>query len=218
MPREAKAKKRERALEVASRMSERYAVMDSFLEYHDPFMLTIAVMLSAQTTDKAVDKVMPELFRRWPDAQSMAGADPLEIEEVIRTIGFYRVKAMNCVGCAQMVCARFGGEVPSSMEELMQLPGVGRKTANIVLNEAFGIVEGIAVDTHVYRIAHKLRFSNAKTPDDTEQDLLALFPKESWKPINKQFVVFGREVCIARHPKCAECPLNDLCPSAAVPA
>ena len=218
MPREAKARKRERALEVASRMSERYAVMDSFLEYHDPFMLTIAVMLSAQTTDKAVDKVMPELFRRWPDAQSMAGADPLEIEEVIRTIGFYRVKAMNCVGCAQMVCARFGGEVPSSMEELMQLPGVGRKTANIVLNEAFGIVEGIAVDTHVYRIAHKLRFSNAKTPDDTEQDLLALFPKESWKPINKQFVVFGREVCIARHPKCAECPLNDLCPSAAVPA
>jgi len=216
MPRESKAKKRERALEVASRMNKRYTEMDAFLEYVDPFTLTIVVMLSAQTTDKAVNKVSPELFGRWPDAQSMAGADPLEIEKIIRTIGFFRIKAKNCVACAQMICSRFGGEVPSTMEELMELPGVGRKTANIVLNEAFSIIEGIAVDTHVFRIAHKLHFSAAKTSDETESDLLVLFPQESWRPINKQFVEFGREVCIARHPKCVECPLNDLCPSAEI--
>jgi endonuclease-3 len=214
VPKESKTAKRKRALEVAARMDVRYPEALCALHYHDPFTLTIAVLLSAQTTDVAVNKVTPELFARWGDPQAMAGAQPLDIEQVIRSIGFYHVKARNCVACAQMLCARFGGEVPHTMEELQQLPGVGRKTANIVLNNAFGIVEGIAVDTHVFRLAHKLGFSAADTPAKVERDLLALYPRELWGPLNHQWVLFGREVCIARRPQCAACPLIDLCPSA----
>ncbi|MDR1184784.1 MAG: endonuclease III [Coriobacteriales bacterium] len=218
MTRESKANKKTRALEVARRMNERYPQAECALNFHDPFTLTIAVLLSAQTTDVAVNKVTPELFSRWPDPQAMAQARPQDIENVIRTIGFYHVKAKNCVACAQMLLADYGGEVPRTMDDLRRLPGVGRKTANIVLNNAFGIVEGIAVDTHVFRIAHKLRFSptSSDTPDKTERDLLALYPREAWGPINHQWVLFGREVCIARRPRCPECPVNDLCPSAAV--
>jgi len=214
MPRESKAAKLERARAVAERMNELYPEVLCALHFHDPFTLTIAVLLSAQTTDVAVNKVTPELFRRWPTPAAMAGAAPSEIERIIRSIGFYHVKARNCVACAQMICADFGGEVPQTMASLQRLPGVGRKTANIVLNNAFGIVEGIAVDTHVFRIAHKLRFSTATTPDKTEQDLLRLYPRESWGPINHQWVLFGREVCIARRPRCLTCPLADVCPSA----
>jgi endonuclease-3 len=214
MAREAKAAKRVRALAVAERMNERYPEALCALHFHDPFTLTIAVLLSAQTTDAAVNKVTPELFRRWPTPEAMAAADPIVLEGIIRTIGFYHVKARNCVACAQMICADFGGEVPRTMADLRCLPGVGRKTANIVLNNAFGIVEGIAVDTHVFRIAHKLRFSAATTPEGTEQDLLKLYPRELWGPINHQWVLFGREVCIARRPRCLTCPLADLCPSA----
>jgi len=214
MAKESKTKKRERAVEVVRRMSERYENALPALDYYNAFTLTIAVLLSAQTTDKAVNMVTPALFERWPDASSMAGADVDEIEKIIHKIGFYRVKARNCVACAQMICSSYGGEVPSTMKELMSLPGVGRKTANIVLNHAFGIVEGIAVDTHVFRIAHKLNFSMATTPDQTEQDLLSVLPKELWGPVNSQWVLFGREVCSARRPLCLECPLNDLCPGA----
>ena len=213
MPRESKTAKRARATQVVARMNERYQNATTALDHHDAFTLTIAVLLSAQTTDKAVNLVTPELFERWPDAQAMAGAAVEELEEILRPIGFFHVKARNCIACAQMICSRFCGEVPATMEELVTLPGVGRKTANIILNSAFGIIEGIAVDTHVFRIAHKLQFSAATTPQKTELDLLALFPKEMWKDINHQWVLFGREVCIARRPKCHECPLNDLCPS-----
>ena len=214
MPRESKAKKRARAVEVVARLNEYYGEAITHLSHHDAFSLTIAVLLSAQTTDKAVNQVTPELFKRWPDAHVMAGADPAQIEPIIHRLGYYRTKARNCVACARMICERFGGEVPSTMEELTALPGVGRKTANIVLNSAFGIVEGIAVDTHVFRIAHQLRFSTAKTPDATEKDLLEVFARESWKNINSHWVSFGREVCIANRPRCALCPLQDLCPSA----
>jgi endonuclease-3 len=215
MARESKSSKRARALEVARHMNERYPQAECALDFHDPFTLTIAVLLSAQTTDVAVNKVTPELFSRWPDPQAMAQARPQDIEKVIRIIGFYHVKARNCVACAQILLAEYGGEVPRTMEDLTRLPGVGRKTANIVLNNAFGIVEGIAVDTHVFRIAHKLRFSPASsdTPSKTERDLLALYPRELWGPINHQWVLFGREVCVARRPRCPECPLSDLCPS-----
>ncbi|MDR2106150.1 MAG: endonuclease III [Coriobacteriales bacterium] len=215
MPRESKTAKRVRALAVAERMNERYPQAECALTFHDAFTLTLAVLLSAQTTDVAVNKVTPELFARWPDPAAMAQARLQDVENVIRTIGFFRVKAKNCVACAQMLLADYGGEVPHTMAELTRLPGVGRKTANIVLNNAFGIVEGIAVDTHVFRIAHKLRFSpvSSDTPDKVERDLLALYPREMWGPINHQWVLFGREVCIARRPRCPECPLNDLCPS-----
>jgi endonuclease-3 len=216
MPRESKASKKTRALAVAQRMNERYPQAECALDFHDAFTLTIAVLLSAQTTDVAVNKVTPELFSRWPDPQAMAQASVQDIEQVIRTIGFFHVKAKNCVATARMLLADYGGEVPRTMDDLTRLPGVGRKTANIVLNNAFGIVEGIAVDTHVFRIAHKLHFSpkSSDTPSKTEKDLLALYPREMWGPINHQWVLFGREVCIARRPRCLECPLNDLCPSA----
>ncbi len=213
MPRESKASKRQRALAVANRMDERYPQTVCLLQHHDPFTLTIAVLLSAQTTDAAVNKITPLFFEKWPTAHALAEADPRDVEEVIKNIGLHRVKAKNCVRLAQMLLECYGGEVPASMDDLQRLPGVGRKTANIILNQGFGIVEGIAVDTHVFRIAQKLGFSSAKTPNKVEEDLLQLFPKELWQPINHQWVLFGREVCIARRPRCGECPISDLCPS-----
>ena len=214
MPREAKAKKRARALEVCARMNELYPRAQPALHFHNPFECVIAVALSAQTTDANVNKVLPVVFGKWPTPQAMAQADVHEVEEAIHSIGFYHNKARNCVNCARMLMSDFGGEVPRTMKELQKLPGVGRKTANIVLNECFGIVEGIAVDTHVFRIAHKLRLSSKKTPAETEADLLDLLPRELWRDVNSQWILFGREWCIARRPRCGECPLADLCPSA----
>jgi endonuclease-3 len=214
MPRESIANKRARALAIADRLSERYPGEQCLLTYSDPFTLVIAVLLSAQTTDASVNKITPELFRHWPDAQAMAQATPAEVESVIRSIGLYRTKAKNCVACAQTILAEFGGEVPRTMDELIKLPGVGRKTANIVLNCAFGITVGIAVDTHVFRIAHKLLFSKANTPVQVERDLLSVYPQNCWSAINHMWVLFGREFCSARNPRCAVCPVCDLCPSA----
>lgn len=217
MARESKRARHERAVEVCRRMDERYPEARCALRYSDPFSLVIAVLLSAQTTDVSVNKVTPELFRRWPTPQDLAGASPAEVADVIHPLGFYRTKSQHVVGCAQRVVADFGGQVPRTMEELETLPGVGRKTANIVLNNAFGIVEGIAVDTHVFRIATRLGLTSATTPLDAEQDLLGLIPREMWGPVNHQWVLFGREVCDARKPLCAACPLADICPSAFKP-
>lgn len=213
MPRESKKAKRERAVEVCRRMGEFYPAADPALHFRTPFECVIAVALSAQTTDANVNKVTPELFERFGTPQEMAAADAAEIEQIIHSIGFYRNKARNCIACAQMIMSDFGGEVPQSMEELQKLPGVGRKTANIVMNVSFGKCEGIAVDTHVFRIAHKLKLSNKKTPGETEEDLLDLLPRELWTDVNSQWILFGRQWCVARRPKCAECPLSDLCPS-----
>ena len=214
MPRESLKSKRDRALAVCERMGEHYPNAQPALDFGgDPFRLTIAVLLSAQTTDAAVNKVTPMLWERYPTIADLAAADVADVEKILRSIGFYRVKAANCIKCAQMVLSEFGGEVPRTYEDLQRLPGVGRKTANIVMNAGFGIVEGIAVDTHVFRIAHKLKLSNAKEASATEQDLLKLIPQELWEPVNHQWILFGRQVCIARRPKCAECFLADLCPS-----
>ena len=162
MPRETVAAKRERAIEIARRMNEHYPKAECALHYDgDPFRLVIAVLLSAQTTDKGVNKVTPALWERYPTPADLASADVTDVEEIIRAIGFYRTKAANCVKCAQLVVSEYGGEVPRDIDELQKLPGVGRKTANVVLNEAFGIVEGIAVDTHVFRIAHGNRLAQA---------------------------------------------------------
>ena len=216
MPRESIASKRARVTEVCRRMDEIFPEAECALHYSDPFSLVIAVLLSAQTTDASVNKVTPVLFGRWPTPSDLAAAPLAEVEEVLHPLGFFRSKARHVVECAQMVVADFGGEVPRTMEELTRLPGVGRKTANIVLNNAFGIVEGIAVDTHVFRIAHKLKLvgPSADTPQKTETALLKLYPRDSWGPINHQWVLFGRETCIARRPKCETCFLSDLCPSA----
>lgn len=216
MPRETNAAKRERAIEVCERLDRRYGPVECFLDHENPFRLVISVLLSAQTTDAQVNKVTPELFRRWPTPEAMAGATPTEIAEVIKSLGFYKTKAKHCVEAAQMIVADYGGHVPADMKKLVKLPGVGRKTANIVLNVSFGIVEGIAVDTHVNRIAHRLKLSpktHEKEPLKTEQDLLKILPKAYWRNVNHQWIKFGREICDARKPLCGECPLSDICPS-----
>lgn len=215
MPRESKACKTQRAIEICQRMNERYPRERCHLNYETPFQLTIAVMLSAQTTDAGVNKVTPALFNKFGTPELMAQAPLGEVMDTIHSLGFYKTKAANCINCARMLLTDFGGEVPQDIELMQKLPGVGRKTANVVLNEAFGIVEGIAVDTHVYRIAHKLKLAgpSADTPAKTETQLLRTIPKEYWGPVNHQWVVFGRKVCIARRPQCAECFINDLCPT-----
>ena len=221
MPRESLSAKHARALEVCARMDQLFPQAECALHFSDPFTLVIAVLLSAQTTDVAVNKVTPALFGRWPSPAELAAAPLPEVEQILHPLGFFRSKARHVVECAQMITADFGGEVPATMAELTRLPGVGRKTANIVLNNAFGIVEGIAVDTHVYRIATKLGFSKAKAPLDAEQDLLTLIPRDLWGPVNHQWVLFGRQYCDAKKPCCLAseqpCPLQDLCPQAGKP-
>ena len=217
MPRESKKAKVERAVEVCRRLDNKYGPVECFLDHTNPFRLVISVLLSAQTTDAQVNRVTPELFRRFPTPEAMAAASPEEVAEIIRSLGFYKTKARHCVEAAQAIVADFGGEVPHTMAELTSLPGVGRKTANIVLNVSFGIVEGIAVDTHVNRIAHRLALSpktHEREPLKTEQDLLKILPREYWRDVNHQWIRFGREVCGAKAPKCGECPMVDICPSA----
>lgn len=217
MPRESKKAKAERAVEVCRRLDEKYGPVECFLDHTNPFRLVISVLLSAQTTDAQVNRVTPELFRRFPTPEAMAAASPEEVAEIIRSLGFYKTKARHCVEAAQAIVADFDGEVPHTMAELTSLPGVGRKTANIVLNVGFGIVEGIAVDTHVNRIAHRLGLSpktHEREPLKTEQDLLAILPRELWGPVNHQWIRHGRDTCTARAPKCDGCVLEDICPSA----
>lgn len=213
MARESKGKRRERAIEFCDAMNRLYPDPKPALNFKNPFQCVIAVSLSAQTTDANVNRVTPELFERWPTPEAMAQADVDELEKVIWSIGFHRNKARNAVNCARMIMADFGGEVPQTMSELQRLPGVGRKTANIVMNECFGKVEGIAVDTHVFRIAHRLKFSSKNEPSQVERDLLDLLPKSLWKNVNSQWIRFGREYCTARRPKCAVCPVCEICPS-----
>lgn len=214
MPREAKKVKRARAVEACSRIHNRYGDAEPALDHNNVYQLLIAVMLSAQTTDAAVNQVTPELFRRWPSPFELAGASVADVAETIHRLGFFRSKAAHAVECAQILVDKHDGEVPRTMEELTALPGVGRKTANIVLNVGFGIVEGIAVDTHVFRIATRLKLTNAPTPAQAEDDLLNIIPEELWAPVNSTWIRFGREICDARSPRCDGCPLEDICPSA----
>ena len=184
------------------------------LEHIDIFELLICVVLSAQTTDKSVNKVTPALFAEYPDAAALSQADPDDVAEYIRSIGMYRTKSKNIVNLSKALVANYDGKVPDDYDSLVSLPGVGRKTANVVMCQAFGDAQGIAVDTHVFRIAHMLKLAgpSADTPAKTEVALLRIYPKRDWLYINHQWVHFGREYCIARRPKCAECFINDLCP------
>lgn len=219
MPRETNAAKKARAVEVCKRLERRYGPVACFLDHASPYRLVISALLSAQTTDAQVNKVTPELFGRWPTPAALASADPADVAQTIHSLGFYQSKARHAVEAAQMIVADFGGEVPHTMAELLRLPGVGRKTANLVLNVSYGIVEGIAVDTHVNRIAHRLGLSpktHAHEPLKTEQDLLKLLPRIYWRNVNHIWISFGREICCARNPRCTECPLADICPSAPV--
>lgn len=214
MRKESLKNKKIRANKIAKILDEIMPEADTeLLHWDDPFKLVIAVALSAQTTDKMVNRVTPLLWDVYPTPYDLANADIKHVESILRPIGFYQNKAKNTINCAKMICSEFEGQVPQNMDDLQKLPGVGRKTANIVLNVAFDKVEGIAVDTHVFRISHKLKLSDAKTPAATEHDLLKVFDKKNWKPLNHQLVIFGRRVCTARNPKCFECPLGDFCPS-----
>lgn len=217
MARESKARKKARAQAVADEMELLYGGEPCPLHFDDdPFRLTIATLLSAQTTDKNVNKVTPILWRRYPGVTDLAAANPADVEQIIHSLGFFRVKAANCIKCAQGIIDLYDGTVPRTIAELTKLPGVGRKTANVVLAEAFGIAEGIAVDTHVFRIAHVLDFSCGDTPQQVEKDLCDLYPQKDWVTINRRWVLFGRRICIARRPRCADCPLAEkgLCPNA----
>lgn len=230
MPRESMKSKQQRAAQACERLEQLYPQAICALHAYSPFTLLVAVMLSAQTTDAKVNTVTPELFRRWPSPAQMAQAPLAEVEEIIHPLGFYRAKAQHVVEAARMIVSDFGGQVPSTMDELTRLPGVGRKTANIVLNDAFDIVEGIAVDTHVFRIMTRLGLTRADTPQQAELEILKVIPRKHWKAANHVLVLFGRQVCDARKPACAPggisklegpdgtplvgCPLADLCPSA----
>lgn len=217
MARESMASKRERAQLIEQRMFEHYGPGKASLDYETPFQLTVAVVLSAQCTDDAVNKVTPALFARYPTPELMAQANVADVEEIVHPLGFFRAKARNIVALAQECMASFDGEVPQTMDELQQLPGVGRKTANCVMCEAFRNPQGIAVDTHVFRIAHRLKLAgpSADTPQKTEDVLLKVFPQSDWLYINHQWVHFGREFCRARNPLCGECIVGDICPSSA---
>lgn len=215
MPRENLTQKRERAAEIERRMYDYYGKGECSLDHTDPFTLTVAVVLSAQCTDAAVNKVTPSLFERFGTPEKLAHAKVEEVEAIIHPLGFFRSKARNIIGLAQAVLADFGGEIPNDIDLLQKLPGVGRKTANVVMCQAFRNPQGIAVDTHVFRIAHQLGFAtrNDDTPPKVEAKLLKIYPQHDWLFINHQWVHFGREFCVARRPRCAECFIADLCPS-----
>lgn len=181
------------------------------LDFSTPFELVVAVMLSAQCTDERVNKTTPVLFNKCKTIEDFANIDIKELEDIIHPCGFYQNKAKNIKLCAKQVIENFNGIVPKTMEELTSLAGVGRKSANVILLEVFGIANGIAVDTHAKRISNLVGLSNEKTPEKIEQDLINIFPKEYLKDINHLFVWHGRNTCIARHPKCEQCSINKYC-------
>ncbi len=181
------------------------------LDHENVFQLAISVILSAQSTDVAVNRATPAFFKKFPDARALAEADVEEVRGCIKSIGLYNTKAKNIVKMAGILVEKYDGKVPDTMEELTALPGIGRKTANIILTVGFGKVEGIAVDTHVFRIAHRTGLSDGKTPRYVEKDLVNNIPKKYWKYANHILVTHGRRVCTAKNPKCGICPINDLC-------
>lgn len=199
--------------EILERLKRKYKPRTA-LRYKNPLEILIATILSAQCTDKRVNLVTKEIFKKYKTAEDYANADPEEFQQDIRSTGFYRNKAKNIINCCKILVERFDSEVPKTMEELITLPGVARKTANIVLQAGYGIVDGIAVDTHVTRISQLLSLTNNKDPVKIERDLMQLTPKKDWMNLSHLLIMHGREICIARRPRCGECMLNGLCPSA----
>jgi endonuclease-3 len=212
MPRE------QRAAEILARLRAAYPDATCALDHRDAYQLIVATILSAQCTDARVNLVTPALFARYPNARALARADQAELEEMIKSTGFFRNKAKSLIGMARALVADHGGEVPRTMERLRGLPGVGRKTANVVLGNAFGINEGITVDTHVARLARLLGLTRHDDPEKIERALMPLFPREDWALLSHLLIFHGRQVCIARRPQCGRCVLADICPSARLPA
>ena len=205
-----------RAREVARRLAEEYPAECALL-HNNPFELVVATVLSAQTTDERVNMVTPELFRRWPTPADLAKADPEELESVIFPTGFFRNKAKSLLGLAQALEDRFGGEVPTDLDDLVTLPGVGRKTGNVVRSVAFDL-PGLPVDTHVGRITRLLGLTTSDDPVKVEHELGALLPPKEWGAFSLRTILHGRKTCVARRPRCTECILNDICPSSQAPA
>jgi endonuclease III len=203
-----------RAKEVARRLSEEYPAKCA-LVHRSPYELVVATILSAQTTDERVNLVTPELFHRWPTPADLAKADPEELESVIHPTGFFRNKAKSLIGLGQALEERFGGEVPTALEDLVTLPGVGRKTGNVVRSVGFGL-PGLPVDTHVGRLTRRLGLTNSDDPVKVEHEITALLPPKEWGDFSLRLILHGRQVCAARKPRCGECVLNDICPSSTV--
>jgi endonuclease-3 len=210
--------KRDLAHTSPARLQKIFAALDKLfpaaqcaLRHANAFQLLVATILSAQCTDERVNQVTPELFHKYPTPQDFAALRPEVLEQDIRSTGFFRNKARNIIGAAKMIVADYRGQVPRTMEEMLPLPGVARKTANVVLGTAYGIPTGVVVDTHVFRIAGRLKLSKQKTPEKVEQDLIRLVPQECWISFGHQMIWFGRKICQARKPLCSECPLEPIC-------
>jgi endonuclease-3 len=206
-------KRREQAAQVGERLGKAIPTPHVELHFTDPWRLLVAVILSAQSTDKMVNRVTPEVFKRWPAPERLAAAPQEQVEEVIKSTGFFRNKSKSIREMSRMIAERFGGTVPRTIEEMLELPGVARKTANVVLGAAYGVPSGITVDVHAARVSQRLGLTKEKLPEKIEQDLCALFDPKDWILIGHRFVLFGRYVCTARAPRCADCPLNEVCPS-----
>ena len=209
--------KKQRALEILVRLKRLYPDAPCTLNYETPVQLLVATMLSAQCTDARVNQVTPALFSRFPDAEALAKADLTELENLVRSTGFYRNKAKNIQATCRILLQEFGSQVPPSMEQLLTLPGVARKTANVVLAHAFGIHSGVTVDTHVKRLSYRLGLTKHTDPIQIERDLIRLLPSEDWENFSIRLIYHGRAICKARNPACQACLIADLCPAANLP-
>jgi endonuclease III len=203
-----------RSLTVLRVLRKEFPQARTALLHGSPFQLLVSTILSAQCTDERVNMVTPGLFEKYPRPEDFARADVHVLEQAIRSTGFFRMKARNIISCSQALVDRHGGSVPSTMEEMVRLPGVGRKTANVVLGQAFGIASGVVVDTHVQRLSQRLGLTTQKTPEKIEQDLIALFPMKHWIDVGSILILHGRRTCNARKPKCFQCSVREFCPSA----
>lgn len=204
--------KKEKALEIMKRLATVYPVPKIELNFATPFELLVVTIMAAQTTDKLVNTLTPTLFKKYPTIGDMANASVEDIDGLIRKVNFHSNKAKNIKAAAQMIMEKHGGKVPNTMEELDGLPGVARKTANVVLGHAFGIASGIVIDTHGIRMSHRLGLSDEKTPEKTERDLMELIPRDKWIHFGSVLTLHGRHKCVARPHTCEDCPLGDLCP------
>ena len=212
MGKETSAEIKRRAKTIINRLKKTYPAPGTALDHQSALELLVATILSAQCTDVRVNKVTPSLFSRYPTASDYAGADRSELEELIRSTGFYRNKAKSIQGAGQKIVEKFGGEVPRTMDELLELPGVARKTANVVLGNYYGIAAGVVVDTHVHRLSHRMGFSQGKTAEQVEKDLMIVYPTKDWIVLGNLLILHGRSVCSARDPKCQECKVASHCP------
>ncbi|HZY10144.1 MAG TPA: endonuclease III [Bacteroidota bacterium] len=206
--------KQKRIKSIFTRLKKIYPDAKIALHHSNPLELLVGTILSAQCTDQRVNIVTKELFKRYKSVQEYASANKNELEQVIRSTGFYRAKAKNIINCCKTIIEKHNGKIPDTMESLVQLPGVGRKTANVILNGAFNKSEGVVVDTHVKRLSDRLGLTRQTDPEKIEQDLMTLIPKRDWIITGNLFIWHGRNICQARKPKCPDCPINDLCPSA----